>query len=93
MVYTWEVEIDANGMYKGNSCEGNCNTQDEKIPGGHSTLVLNREVRGPGVLVIEESVIFHMEALSAYKYGPTFQAVSFFNLEPLSLSVKLLPCE
>ena len=93
VVYTWEVEIDEKGMYKGNSCEGKCNTRDEKIPGGHSSLYLNREVRGPGVLVIEESVIFHMEALSAYKYGPSFQAVSFFNLEPLSISVKLLPCE
>jgi hypothetical protein len=87
------VEIDEKGMYKGNSCEGKCNTQDEKIPGGHSSLYLNREVRGPGVLVIEESVIFRMEALSAYKYGPSFQAVSFFNLEPLSISVKLLPCK
>jgi len=93
VVYTWEVEIDENGMYKGNSCEGKCNTRDEKIPGGHSSLYLDREVRGPGVLAIEESVIFHMEALSAYKYGPSFQAVSFFNLEPLSISVKLLPCE
>jgi hypothetical protein len=94
VVYTWEVEIDEKVMYKGNSCEGKCNTQDEKIPGGHSSIYLNREVRSPGVVVvIEESVIFQMEALSAYKYGPSFQAVSFFNLEPLSISVKLLPCK
>jgi hypothetical protein len=93
VVYTWQVEIDEKGMYAGNSCEGNCNTQDEKIPGGHSSIYLNREVRGPGVFVIKESVIFQMETLSAYKYGPNFQAVSFFNLEPLSISVKLLPCE
>jgi len=92
-VYTWEVEIDENGMYKGNSCDGNCNTQDENIPGGHSSVYVNREVRGPGVLVIEESVIFQMEALSSFKFQPSFQAVSFFNLEPLSISVKLLPCE
>jgi hypothetical protein len=44
-------------------------------------------------LVIKESVIFKMETLSAYNYGPSLQAVSFFNLEPLSISVKLLPCE
>jgi hypothetical protein len=93
VVYTWEVEIDEKGMYKGNSCEGKCNTLDEKIPGGHSSIYLNKEVRGPGVLVIKESVIFKMETLSAYNYGPSLQAVSFFNLEPLSISVKLLPCE
>jgi hypothetical protein len=92
-VYTWEVEIDEKGRYKGNSCEGKCNTEDEKIPGGHSSIYLDREVRGPGVLVFKESVIFRIEALSAYKYEPSFQAVSFFNLEPLSISVKLLPCE
>ncbi|MCJ7716657.1 MAG: hypothetical protein MUO54_09075 [Anaerolineales bacterium] len=93
VVYTWEVEIDEKGMYKGNSCEGKCNTQDEKIPGGHSSIYLYQEVRGPGVFVIEESVIFQMQTLSAFKYGPGFQAVSFFNLEPLSISVKLLPCK
>jgi len=93
VVYSWKVEVDETGMYQGNSCEGKCNTQDEKIPGGHSSLFLTRKVRGPGVLVIEESVIFQIEALSAYKYEPSFQAVSFFNLEPLSISVKLLPCE
>jgi hypothetical protein len=92
-VYSWEVEIDEKGRWKGNSCEGECNMQDEEIPGGHSSINLDRKIKGPGVLVIEESVIFHVEALSAYKYEPIFQAISFFNFEPLSISAKLLPCE
>lgn len=92
-VFSWEVEIDEKGNWKGNSCEGECSMQDEEIPGGHSSIYLNRKVRGPGVLFIEESVIFHLEALSAYKYEPIFQAISFFNLEPLSISAKLLPCD
>lgn len=92
-VYTWEVEIDERGNWQGNSCEGECDMQDEEIPGGNSFISLNREIKGPGTLIIEESVIFHVEALSAYKYEPIFQAISLFNLEPLSISAKLLPCE
>lgn len=91
-LYAWELEIDESGKWQGNSCEGECNIQDEEIPGGHSDIILKREIRGPGVVTVEESVIFHIEALSAYKYEPIFQAVSLFNLEPLSISAKLLPC-
>ena len=91
-VFTWEVEIDEKGSWKGNSCEGECHMQEEEIPGGNSSVCLDREIKGPGLLVIEESVIFRLEALSAYKYEPIFQANSFFNLEPLSVSAKLLPC-
>ena len=68
VVYSWKVEVDEKGIYKGNSCEGKCNTQDEKIPGGHSSIYLTREVRGPGVVFIEESVFFQMDALSAYTW-------------------------
>jgi hypothetical protein len=92
-VYKWEIELDETGQWQGNFCEGECNMQEEDIPGGPSSNRLTREIRGPGVITIRESVIFHVDALSAYKYDPIFQAVCLFNLEPLSISAKLLPCE
>lgn len=92
-VYYWEVELDESGEWQGNFCEGECNMQEEEIPGGNSTITMTRKVRGPGTVTIRESVIFHVNALSAFKYDPIFQAVCLFNLEPLSVSAKLLPCE
>lgn len=92
-VYYWEVELDDTGAWQGNFCEGECNMQEEEIPGGHSSIDLTRIIRGPGVITVRESVIFHVNALSAYKYDPIFQAICLFNLEPLSISAKLLPCE
>jgi len=92
-VYLWEVELDDAGNWQGNFCEGECNMQEEEIPGGNSNLSLTRKIRGPGVVIIRESVIFHVNALSAFRYDPIFQATCLFNLEPLSVSAKLLPCE
>lgn len=92
-VYYWEMELDDTGEWQGNFCEGECNMQEEEIPGGHSSISLTREIRGPGVITVRESVIFHVNALSAFKYEPIFQAICLFNLEPLSVSAKLLPCE
>lgn len=93
-VYRWEVEVEASGFWQGSACKGDCNDlHGEEIPVGTSTLLLSRKLRGPGVIAIRESVIFQMDALSAYKYEPIFQAACLFNLEPLSISAKLLPCE
>ena len=92
-VYYWEVELDDSGEWQGNFCEGECNMQEEAIPGGNSSISLSQKLRGPGVVTIRESVIFHVNALSAYKYEPIFQAICLFNMEPLSVSAKLLPCE
>jgi len=92
-VYKWEIELDESGEWQGNFCEGECNMQEEEIPGGLSTNTLVREIKGPGVITISESVIFHVDALSSFKYDPIFQAVCLFNLEPLSVSAKLLPCK
>lgn len=91
--YTWEVEIEESGKWQGNVCSGDCYLQNETTPIGTSTISLSRKVRGPGVVTIRESVIFQVEALSSYKYEPIFQAICLFNLEPLSISTKLLPCE
>ncbi|MCK5136443.1 MAG: hypothetical protein KAR19_11695 [Bacteroidales bacterium] len=91
--YTWEVEIDETGKWQGNVCNGDCILQNEEIPSGNSTISLSRKIRGPGVVIVKESVIFHVDALSSYKYELIFQAVCQFNLEPLSVSAKLLPCE
>ena len=92
-VYKWEIELDESGEWQGNFCEGECNMQEEEIPGGLSTNTIVREIQGPGVITISESVIFHVDALSSFKYDPIFQAVCLFNLEPLSISAKLLPCK
>lgn len=91
--YTWEVEIDETGKWRGNVCNGSFKLQNEEIPSGNSTIFLSRKIRGPGAVIVRESVIFHVDALSSYKYEPIFQAVCQFNLEPLSVSAKLLPCE
>lgn len=92
-VYLWEVELNEDGEWQGNFCEGECNMQEEEIPGGPSTISMERRIKGPGLVTIRESVIFHVDALSAYKYDPIFQAICLFNLEPLSITTKLLPCE
>jgi len=91
--YTWEVEIKETGKWQGNVCSGDCYLQNEATPIGTSTISLSQKIRGPGVVIIRESVIFRVEALSSYKYEPIFQAICLFNLEPLSISAKLLPCE
>ncbi|MEN8228288.1 MAG: hypothetical protein ABFS38_09055 [Bacteroidota bacterium] len=94
IVYTWEVEVEETGAWQGTSCEGDCNDlRGEEIPVGTSSILLTRKLEGPGVIIIQESVIFQVEALSTYKYDPIFQAASLFSLEPLSISAKLLPCE
>ncbi len=93
-VYTWEVEVEENGNWQGSTCKGDCNDLfEEEIPVGTSNIRLSRKFKGPGMIAIRESVIFQISALSSYKYEPIFQAVSLFNLEPLSISAKLLPCE
>lgn len=91
--YIWEVEIEETGQWQGNVCSGDCYLQNESTPIGTSTISLSQKIRGPGVVTIRESVIFQVEALSSYKYEPIFQAICLFNLEPLSISTKLLPCE
>ena len=93
-VYSWEVEVTETGDWQGSACKGDCNDlHGEEVPVGTSNILLTRKLKGPGVITIRESVIFQVEALSSYKYEPIFQAVSLFNLEPLSISAKLLPCE
>ena len=93
-VYTWEVEVEESGNWQGSACKGDCDDlYGEEIPIGTSNILLSRKLKGPGVITIRESVIFQVEALSSFKYEPIFQAVSLFNLEPLSISAKLLPCE
>lgn len=94
LVYTWEVEVESSGRWQGSACKGDCNDlHGAETPVGTSTLLLSRKFRGPGVIAIRESVIFQLDALSAFKYEPIFQASCLFNLEPLSISAKLLPCE
>jgi hypothetical protein len=34
-----------------------------------------------------------VNAISAYKYDPIFQAPCLFSLEPLGITARLLPCE
>lgn len=93
-VYTWEVEVEENGKWQGSACKGDCNDlYGEEIPIGTSILTLSRKIKGPGVITIRESIIFELETLSSFKYEPIFQAACLFNLEPLSVSAKLLPCE
>ncbi len=93
-VYHWEVEVEEGGSWEGSVCTGDCNDlHGEDIPIGNSNLEMVREYEGPGVITIRESVIFQVDALSAYKYEPIFQVLCLFNLEPLSISAKLLPCE
>ncbi len=91
--YLWEVEIDERAHWEGVVIPGAVELHNDTIPGGHSIITQNVKVRGPGVVTIRESVIFRVEALSAYKYDPIFQTICLFNLEPLHISAKLLPCE
>ena len=91
--YVWEVEIDERAHWEGVVIPAGIEPHNDTIPGGYSIISQNVKVRGPGVVTIRESVIFRVEALSAYKYDPIFQTICLFNLEPLHISAKLLPCE
>ncbi len=91
--YRWELEIGHQGIWHGEITPGEFDLQDTDIPAGYSDLSLERKIRGPGVVTIRESVIFRLNAVSAYKYAPIFQAACSFSLEPLSISAWLLPCE
>ena len=91
--YSWELEIDQSGAWHGELDPGEFDIQDPGVPAGFSTLDQERRIRGPGVVTVRESVIFRMDAVSAYKYAPIFQAPCLFSLEPLSVSARLLPCE
>ena len=93
MAYTWHIEIDEDGIGHSEITTGNFDLQETDIPGGNSTILFSREMKGPGVIEIEESVIFRVRSLSWNKYETIFQAICLFNLEPLSISAKLLPCE
>lgn len=93
-VYNWEVEVEETGNWQGNVCTGDCHDlHGEDVPAGYSGLAMTREFRGPGTITIRESVLFKINALSAYKYEPIFQAPCLFSFEPLSISAKILPCE
>ena len=91
--YTWEVEIDERAQWQGVVAAHDIELQNDTIPGGNSIINHKVRARGPGVITIRESVLFDVEALSAYKYDPIFQMICIFNLEPLHISAKLLPCE
>jgi hypothetical protein len=91
--YQWELEIDHTGGWRGELLPGEMKMTDSEIPAGFSTLDLDKEIRGPGQVIIRESVIFRVTSVSAYRYDPIFQAVCLFGLEPLGISTRLLPCE
>jgi hypothetical protein len=91
--YSWELEIDQSGAWKGELVPGAFKLVDSKIPAGFSRLAVRRRVRGPGEVVIRESVIFRVDATSAYKYDPIFRVACLFSLDPLGVSARLLPCE
>jgi hypothetical protein len=91
--YSWDLEIDQSGAWHGEVSPGEFEIQDTKIPAGFSTLSIDRKIRGPGVIIIRESVVFQVNAISAYKYDPIFQAPCLFSFEPLGISTRLLPCE
>jgi hypothetical protein len=91
--YRWELEIDESGAWHGELNPGEFDLLDSRVPAGFSRLDLERWIRGPGVVSVRESVIFRLDAVSAYKYAPIFQAPCLFSLEPLSISTRLLPCE
>jgi hypothetical protein len=90
--YTWELEIEPSGEWHGELLPGDFELSDAEVPAGFSTLTLERNIQGPGVVTVRESVIFKVNSLSAYKYDPIFQAVCLFSLEPLGISARLLPC-
>jgi hypothetical protein len=93
LAYRWELEIGHQGNWHGEITPGEFDLLDTEVPAGYSDLSLERKIRGPGAVTIRESVIFRVNAISAYKYAPIFQAACFFSLEPLSISTWLLPCE
>jgi hypothetical protein len=90
--YRWELEIDPSGSWHGELSPGNADLSDNRIPACTSRIDMDREIRGPGVVSIRESVVFRINSVSSYKYDPIFQAVCLFSLEPLSISARLLPC-
>ena len=91
--YRWDLEIDQQGSWQGHLHPGDFDLHDPEIPSGFSTLMLMGKIRGPGVVTIQETVVFEVSTLSAYKYAPIFQAPCLFSLEPLGISARLLPCE
>jgi hypothetical protein len=91
--YSWELEIDESGNWNGELVPGDFKLTDTEIPAGQSRLSLRRRVRGPGIVTVRESVIFRVEAISAYRYDPIFQVACLFSLDPLGISTRLLPCE
>ncbi len=92
-VFNWDVEIDQTGRWFGELQHGTIEMIDSEMPAGISTLLLKRKVRGPGTIRVRESVVFHVNSVSAYKYDPIFQADCLFSLDPLGISTRVLPCE
>lgn len=92
-VFNWAVEIDQSGRWHGELRPGNIELIDSEIPAGISRLSINRKVRGPGTITIRESVVFKVNAVSAFKYDPIFTADCLFSLEPLGVSTRVFPCE
>jgi hypothetical protein len=91
--YKWEIDVDDSGDWEGHIVSSQMELDDHQVPYGISTLSASWDLRGPGRVVIRESVIFEVSSVSSYKYDPIFQAACLFSLEPLSVSAKLLPCE
>jgi len=92
-VFKWAVEIDQTGKWHGELKPGNIHMIDSEIPAGISTLSLKRKVRGPGTIVVRESVVFNVNSISAFKYDPIFQADCIFSLDPLGISTRVHPCD
>jgi hypothetical protein len=90
--YQWNLEIGNTGTWHGELDPGEIEITDFEIPSGYSEIELEEEYKGPGILVIRESVIFRVSSVSAYKYDPIFQAVCLFSMEPLAITTRLLPC-
>jgi hypothetical protein len=90
--YEWVLEIDPSGSWKGDLLPGALELVDNRIPAGFSNLERELTLRGPGKVVIRESVVFDMRTVSPYKYDPIFQVACLFSLEPLCISAWLLPC-
>lgn len=91
--YSWELEIDSRGEWRGKILPGDLDWIDLEVPAGVSSLDLEKKIMGPGKVIVRESVIFRITTVSAYKYDPIFQAPCLFSLEPLNISARWLPCE
>ena len=90
--YTWEIDVKKDGTWRGNLTRTDLEMRDHQIPSGISGLTHVMDLKGPGRIVVRESVSFEILTNSGYKYDPIFQAACLFSLEPLSVTAKLLPC-